>query len=370
LKIDEKKIFQYESDWFQDFEAFINKEKKTSEDRISIKANIIESNQSINDIVKRFSDKISIVPGKESFFHNIIYRDVNENYYLYLNTQSRDSRFWIIHNIQKQEDIQNKIDEIFNQSYLQDKIYLSNQTMESYRSKYADYSLGMSLKFDSKINNENISLENTKNLLANSGISLRCWTQNKDTISKIINGFNQINLPVNFNYINCVFEDEDKQITVKENLYFDGRITIEKGRLLGDHVKFIKKIRNDYQEQLGKIEEYRPNWEKFSGDLFEIHYQNHINPISLINQINENYNIYKIYAFYMYKSLDSYEYHCIDGHTGGKFYLTVCDDMILVNLNKTSCGNIILRLLSNLQKTYEPNIELTVNNENFSAITV
>lgn len=368
MKVDNSKIFEYETDWFQYFEQFLNQKKIEDEDKNAIKVNIVESNQSIQDLELRFKNEIEVIPGKESFFYNVVLRSPDENHYLYVNTQSENARFWTIHNKELQEKILPKIDEIFNNSYLQDSIYLSNQMMDYYRNNIVDYSLGLSLKFEDL--SENIVLDNqsNQNLLANSGISLRCWTKNKRSVSNIINGFKKIRLPINYSYLNCVFEDEDEEISVKENLFFDGKITIERGNRLARHMDFVRTIRRNYEKQLSIIEELRPNWREFKGELYEIKFENNINHKSFIDQLINNFSTYKVYTFFMYKEADFYEYLCIDAHTGGKFYLTIYPERISINLNNKSCGNIVLRLLSNLQRHFDPNLDLYANEENLAAV--
>ena len=93
-------IFEYESDWVENFNAVLKNEIRDEIDnRNAIKANIIESNQNLNDFVKRY-DYLELIPSKEDFFHNIRIKN-KKNFYFYIN--NKNPRFWVVHNIEKQE---------------------------------------------------------------------------------------------------------------------------------------------------------------------------------------------------------------------------------------------------------------------------
>ena len=63
----------------------------------------------------------------------------------------------------------------------------------------------------------------------------------------------------------------------------------------------------------------------------------------------------------MYKEDEFFVYNCVDLHTGGKFYMHVFPSKLQVNLNKDSCGNIILRLYTNLQRYFSVSVKITVD---------
>ena len=360
----DQKIYEYQSDWFQSFQEFLEKKKINREDKFSIKVNIIESNQTLEELGKRFKNEIEVIKSKEDFFYTIkIKNKKGFEKFLYVDTNSKKSRFWIIHNIEFKKEVKTDIEKIFQNSYKQDSIYLTKEAMEYYRSEVSSYSLGLGIKFDNKFTSKSIDSTDSDKTFKDGGFTLRFWTKYPESTNNLIKSFNKIDFPINYNSVNCVFEDEDHEILMKEDLYSNGVITVQKGKDLKTHTDFVNKIRNDYSKKMDIVESNRIDWENFEGDLFYIKFKNEYNPKTLIENLNKNYEDFKIHAIFMYSNDNNYQFHCVDGHTGSKFYLTASKEGLQINLSKKSCGNIIFRLYSNLQQFLDPDIELYINND-------
>ena len=359
------KIFEYKSDWFNYFESILKHEYK--EDRPNqnkIKAHIIESNyESIEEFAKH-NKQVLLKKSKERDFHNVILRSESTTpLHLYLDTE--DSRFWVIHNIEPQEKVKKLISQLFWESYLQDKIYIPNQTMEKYWKEYSSDSLGMSLKFKQLFLEEDIALADqvlSPSLGEDFDYTLRLWPKRFKTMDFFLEKFKEIGLPINFQSLNYVFQNEDGEIIMKEDFCFDGRLTVIRGKELYEHIKFIKLIRQDYSNKIDIIEDFRIDWEHSKGDLFVILYNKDIDPILIYKTLIKNIKKFRIYLFKLYKQEDYILFDCIDAHTGGRFNLQIFKNKLYIKLKKDSCGNIIFRLFSNLQKYLSPKCQLRIDN--------
>ncbi len=361
--------FEYKSDWVQFFESYLKNEYKDEETtKNKIKAHIVESNY---DSIEKFSKnikEIKLIPSKENNFFNIKIKGVGKKpHYLYLDISN--SRFWVIHNIEPQKIIKTKIEEIFCNSYLQDKIYIPNQIMEEYRKKENTDSLGISLKFKQLFIEESeeseqrpLKIENIEELI---DYSLRLWHKKSITMDFFLNNFKKMGLPINYNSLNYVFFDDFGDTLIKEDLYYDGRFTINRGKDFKFHLKFVDTIKDRYNSLMEKIEENRFDWENCRGNLFIIHFPKELNPQNVYVIIKKNHSIFKIFILFLLKKDDYYFYDCVDEHTGGTFTLQIFKDKMYINLKPDSCGNIILRIFSNLQKYLSPNTTLEIDNENF-----
>lgn len=361
----ESKIFEYKSDWFQYFEGVLKNEYKDDEDfQNKIKANIVESNYpSIKEFEKKHNE-IKLIPSKESTFYNIqIKKKSKKSNYLYLDIE--DGRFWVIHNIESQEEILAKINDIFCKSYLQDNIYIPNQMMEKYWTDYSQDSMGVGLMFDQLFieDGDQSSLGTEKDIESNIDYTLRLWPKRRNSMRIILNKFKEIGLPINYNYLNFVFQDKNNEILMKENFFRDGRFTVEKGIDLYKHIKFIDKIKEDYSSKIEVIEENRVDWVKNKGELFRICFQRKIDPNVVVLILKKNFSVFRLYLFYLYKSKDYYFYECIDEHTGGKFGLQIFNDKLYINLDSQSCGNVVMRLFANLQNHLSPDLKLEIDNQ-------
>ncbi len=361
--------FEYKSDWVQYFEGFLKNEYKDVEKTKNyIKTHIVESNYDSIESFSRNFKEIKLLPSKEENFFNVeVKNDRKETHFLYLDISN--SRFWIIHNIEPQKIIKSKIEDIFCNSYLQDKIYIPNEIMEEYRRKENTDSLGISIKFkqlfmeDSKEIKDELS--NTEKVEEFIDYSLRLWPKKTKTMDFFLENFKKIGLPINYNSLNYVFFDEFGDTLIKEDLYFDGRFIINRGKDFKHHLKFVDNVRDRYNTLMKQIEENRFNWDDLNGNLFIIYFNKELDPQNIFNIIKKNHDIFKIFILYLFKKDDYYFYDCIDEHTGGTFTLQIFKDKMYINLKKDSCGNIILRIFSNLQKYLSPKTRLEIDNENF-----
>lgn len=357
------KVFNYKSDWFQFFDSVLRNEPEEEKySRIKIKANIVESNfSSFKEFAEMNKNRIKVIPSKEDDFFNVKIKHDNKQYYLYIDTIN--PRFWLIHNIEYQRDIDPLIKDLFYNSYLQDKIYIPNQMMESYWKNYSKNSLGVSLTFKQLLN-EDVNNENFSNMEREiNNYTLRLWPKRPNTMEKFIEKFREIELPINFKYLNYVFKNKEGEILMKENIYRDGKFTINKGKDFRKHIDFIEKIKEDYDNLIKKIEKNRMNWKEGKGNLFCINFNKKINPNSIYKILKTNQDIFKILIFPLYKEESFRLFDCMDLHTTGRFKLQIFKDKIYINLNADSCGNVILRLFSNLQAHFSPDLQLKIDNQ-------
>jgi len=364
-------IFEYEIDWINYFDSILKNEiRQEIENPNKIKATIIESNQSLDDFLKR-NPSIKRIPSKEDYFHNLIINYKNKSYSFYLNNS--DKRFWIIHNIEKKTEIQNIIYKLTSENYLQDKIYLPHKTLEKYQEIFNASSFGFTLNFEQLFTSntqKHVFLDSLSDF-EDISFTLQLWPKRKSSIKFFLDKFRNINCPINFKSLNFVFEDENNEILVKEDLFYDGKITIHRGKNLREHLKFVNNIREDYRNKIEKIELNRTDLNNFKGNFFVFKLNKMINPnnfVDILNQksIDSTPNPFRINAFFMYKDDDFYTYNCIDLHTGGTFYMQVSPSEIILNLNKNSCGNIILRFLTNLQRYFSISVKLEINDEEWN----
>jgi hypothetical protein len=164
--------FEYEVDWFNSFEKYLkNLEDRTDKTHVSIKTNIIEANQSLEQLIKACNlyyaprnIQLILYPSKETHFKNLELKTSINTYYFYIREENREiPRFWIIYNYEKQKQISSYIKSIFQQFYRQDCVYLSNKMMSDYVNQDEISAGGFSLSFRQSFYDENLdSIETDK----------------------------------------------------------------------------------------------------------------------------------------------------------------------------------------------------------------
>ncbi|MBN1969894.1 MAG: hypothetical protein JW870_11045 [Candidatus Delongbacteria bacterium] len=361
--------FEYLSDWANNFEAILKNEiREEIQNQNKIKANIVESNQSFDNFLKRNSDMKIAEISKEDFFKNVIWNVKGKNKPEILYFDISNPRFWIVHNISASDEIKERMDKILSSSYLQDSIYLSHRKIEHLQQESGASSLGFRLEFNQLFIDENNSaIRSELKDFEQIGFSMHLWPKRKKSVSFFLEKLNEIECPVNYRSLNFVFEDENS-VLVKEDLFQNGSVTIHRGSDFKRHLKFMDQIREKYSIDMHYIEDYRFDWINMKGSLFFIEFDKEIEPPVFIDSINnpkKNDESFKINAFYMYQDNQNYFYSCIDLHTGVKFYLQVNPKGMYINLGKQSCGNIVFRLFTNLQRWFSIKIKLYIDGIQF-----
>ncbi len=356
--------FEYESDWVEYFNAVLKNEIRDEIDnKNSIKANIVESNQTLDEFISRNHNMEIIPSSKESFFHNIRIRKGSNEIFFYINNEN--PRFWTVHNIEKQKTISDIIKEFTSNTFQQDTIYLSNDTMELHQKTFNATSLGLTLNFEQKFSEirENPVFSEPIEKFDDIGYTLTLWPKHPNSISFFLEKFREVKCPINYRSLNYVFKDfETQDVIIKEDLHSDGSFTIHRGKDIKQHLKFVKSVKKKYSDSMDEVEEYRFNWGDSKGELFTFILDKKINPKNFINAINQTKE-FKIHCFFMYKENNYYIFNCVDVHTGGKFYIQINPEEIHIFLEKDSCGNIIFRFAQNLHTFFSVTTELILNED-------
>ncbi len=247
--------------------------------------------------------------------------------------------------------------------------------MEDYRKNYSKQSLGASLNFKQLIaekepKDQRLSTDVSEDLEGEiDNYALRIWLNRSEKMDYVLKSFKQIGLPINYNYLNYAFYNEDNELIMKENFHRDGKFTINKGIELIQHINFVHKVRDDYSSKLNLIEDYRIDWTKKKGDLIKILFtKKDIDPKKLYQSFKSYKSTFRMIIIPLFKEKDYYFFDCLDTHTGGRFSLQISKRQILVNLKPDSCGNVVFRLLSNLQKHISSEISIEIDNQDLKIL--
>jgi hypothetical protein len=119
---------------------------------------------------------------------------------------------------------------------------------------------------------------------------------------------------------------------------------------------------SDYDNLINLIEKNRLDWEKGKGNLFIINFKKTIDPFSLYQLLKNNRPFFKMLIFPLYKQENFHLFDCMDLHTAGRFKLQIFPNKLYINLKSDSRGDLILRLFSNLQSYFSPNLQLKIDN--------
>lgn len=150
---------------------------------------------------------------------------------------------------------------------------------------------------------------------------------------------------------------------VLEDLYYWGKFTA-KGTSFDEHLEFIDSVVHTYRNNLKYIEDslidYSSwDWEKKIPLVYE--FKKEISDLDLFAKaITTPKEPFRIWGFAKQVEKDMYIIVGTDLHNGDNFSLEVTPWWARLYLPKGSCGNTALRLLANIQQTYDAKAYLEV----------
>ncbi|MCF2139399.1 MAG: hypothetical protein K9W44_05020 [Candidatus Lokiarchaeota archaeon] len=403
------KIFDYEKDWFNYFQQYIqnidiNKKKRKKRISTSIKTNIIESNQTLDSLIKSWNNKRKKNPAKlilhesrEKYFKTLELKTEEKQYFFYIKQEVAEiPRFWIIYNKEPQTKIKKYIQNIFQDFYKQDSIYLTNTMMKSKIEEDDIFPGGFSLNFEQSFIDDSIDenifddeddddnyeeneedegeeekLRNSMGegfdvfqdptIINNLKYSLRLWAGTPHSFENTLKSLYKADLPINYKSLMCYFKDEDNSQILKEEFTYKGGFTVNNGTDFSRHIEFVNDILDTYREKLNEIESYRYVPKENKGKLIQIIFDDKIKRKNFVKRLNNISSLFKLYFTNLYSEINYDYYRVADLHNGDHFYAQVFDDKIYLNLHKNCCGNNVFRLFTNLQKYFSPNISIEID---------
>lgn len=177
-------------------------------------------------------------------------------------------------------------------------------------------------------------------------------------LAKKIDELKQYGIPINF--VKGKFRiDDNNEDVVYLYIYNNGKITF-----YGYDFNIVKDtifdITSSYGNELIEIEKHQ-KW----NEMVFIKFSKNINPKKLektMNNILENDEL-KLMAFDIFKAKNHVKTIAADFHVGGNLILDLYSYGLFITLLNGSCANSIKRIESFLRKSFDPNIQIYVNEE-------
>ena len=280
-------------------------------------------------------------------------------------------RFWLIHTCEKVQ---------FSDAFLRslvdykvsnlDRIWIPGHQMNEIRDlgDFKQFSLSHQTKFDTKTiksfhSDEDISLSLTSN------ISLKILNVLKEQ-PEIKNSISFSSVGIRYPQYSSSDEkssyDSDGEPFVIDDISYSGKFTV-KGNSFDKHLELLHQTLSNYEKLLGGIEQNRISYVhkepgyNIEGSPFKLKLTKRIKNIeSFLNSLLSSTNPFRLWG--VRKKIDEnyYVIDCVDLHTGSKLDLECSPDWIRIYLPEGACGNVVLRLLTNIQHHYDSEASLEV----------
>ena len=150
---------------------------------------------------------------------------------------------------------------------------------------------------------------------------------------------------------------------VLESLDYSGRFRLVKGDSIDEHVSLIEHVTGKYRKTIEDIEGMRVRAEEkegrvvIEGNSFTFEFERRIEDWDrFLPRIFNAREPFRIWGLRSDVEDGVQRFLCIDMHTGDQLNMEVGGDAIRVYLLDSACGNVVLRLYTNLQRYVDANM--------------
>ncbi|MBU7024157.1 MAG: hypothetical protein HXS40_08305 [Theionarchaea archaeon] len=325
----------------------------------AVKTNIIEANCRVEEIPVSFSGYgIELKPTKDKFLHVMAVKGKGKGFSLYLD--SFFPRFWKLYSIEESLIITRFIGRFIHSLLKIDSLWMPHQMLTAFEDKYT--SIGFSIKFKQEVlSEEELSEEDIFQL------TMRLWSKGSRPSREIIHLLHEHGYPVTKTSTRLLHVEENEMKFVDE-VYYDGKVTINRGTDIEEHIRFVNSVIDTYQEKLTRIEENRMDVHvvreglKSSGHPFELRFSRNQDTRTLAEKLVNSTNPFRLWGMVHDQDDDFSRITGVDTHTGDRFDMDLMPDCMRVYLRENACGNMIFRLYTNIQHSLDPGVTISDQN--------
>jgi hypothetical protein len=319
----------------------------------NVKTNIIESNCKISDIPSKFDGyTLEIMPTTDKFLYIILAKNANkEKFTLYLDAFF--DRYWKLYNMEKSETISKFMDKFTNLLAI-DSLWMPHQMLTDIEKKLDN--IGFSIKFRQEVFGEDELGDDEV-----SQLTMRLWSKGSKPSKELFELLHKNNFPA-IKTSTRLINRKDGETKFLDEVFFDGRITVNKGTDIEEHIHFVDEIIDDYSAKMNQIEEQRISLEEVSGGFkingspLELKFSKRHNIEKLAEKLINSTKPFRLWGVIHDHTNDFLRISGVDTHTGDNFNLDLMPEYARLYLPKKSCGNLVFRLYTNVQHSLDPGV--------------
>ena len=283
---------------------------------------------------------------------------------LYLDTS--DSRFWLVHSMDASNAVDWVVERAIASTHQLDQMWLPTSYLEAVSRLGAFRGLG--LDFDRRpigdldANDEASPIEYLK---------MQLWGNRARRVLDILREDDAVPAETTLSKVRIKYwePDGDGDAFTVEEIKFNGKTTA-RGTSFEAHTGLVRRLIRAYQSQIGLFEgEYSLRSrvaEGGDGDavkvagapLFFKFSRPALNLNKLLGTMFSSGPPFRLWGVPVQQGENTYRVEGVDLHVGGRVGFEVTSDFIRVYLPQGSCGNTVMRLLTNLQHHYDAKVQL------------
>lgn len=319
----------------------------------NVKTNIIESNCKVDSIPSKFDGySLDIVPTNDKFLYvMLVKKGDGEKFVLYLDTFF--SRYWKLYNMEKSETISKFMDKFTNLLSI-DSLWMPHQMLTDIEKKLEN--VGFSIKFKQEVfGEEDLGDDEISQL------TMRLWSKGSKPSKELFELLRNNNFPA-IKTSTRLLNRKDCEIRFLDEVFFDGKITVNKGTDIEEHIHFVDEIIDDYSAKMNQIEEKRMSLKemvdgfKINGSPFELKFSKKHNLEKLSEKMINSTKPFRLWGVTHDRTNDFLRISGVDTHTGDSFSLDLMPEYARLYLPEKACGNVVFRLYTNIQHYLDPEV--------------
>jgi hypothetical protein len=350
--------------WTSDSYEEVKEEQRLEEGQTYLKSYLVESDR--EDFSQNFVDQedlnIQVQPTQDEGFLHLKARGFSSEGVTDLYLDVLDDRFWVIHSVGPRDATDTIVDKlIFPRFTKLDYPWLPNKMLEDIGRQPGGIFRRFSLKFQDEFSKENGEMPDV------GGLSMQLWGETAWKVLKTLRDNNELRQSTPLSTVGIKKELDDE--TVIDDITYYSKFTA-RGDSVDGHFQQVQNLKNTYSELLHRIEDdhsikhgSKGSGGTVSGSPLLLVFNREIEELEeFMDALFSSKKPFRLWGVRNQLEKDYYRVSAVDLHTGDKLNLEICPEWARIYLPENSCGNVILRMYTNIQHYFDSQAELEEEN--------
>lgn len=347
--------------WSSDAYEDIKDDQRFEEDQTYLKSYLIEADrESLSEEFTEGEDlNIRIQPTEDQGFLHLEAHGYSKDGPTQLFLDELDDRFWVIHTVGNRDATDAVVEDLIFPRFTQmDRPWLPNEFLEMIGNQPENTFRRFSLKFEDEFDrSENGELPDV------GGLSMQLWGNNASTVLKTLRENEDLRRSTPLSTVGIKREINGEAVI--DDITYYSKFTA-RGDSVDGHFKQVYDLKNNYSELLHRIEEEYSIKHQVDeqggyveGTPLLIAFDREIEDLEeFMDELFSSKKPFRLWGVRNQLEEEYYRISSVDLHTGDKLNLEVCPEWVRIYLPEDSCGNVILRLYTNIQHYFDSEAQL------------
>jgi hypothetical protein len=335
----------------------VRDEQKLDVDQNFLKSNLIETNrENLDEAVlagEQFAMKVENTENQG--FKILKVKKDDKRYEFYLDKM--DERFWSIHSLEGSEITKQVINKMVFPRYTKlDFTWFSNRFMEDIWREDSNSFRRFNLQFEDEVAEEEEDADIGK-------LSMQLWGRKANSVLEALRESEEVSGSTSLSVVGVKQKYEDEVLL--EDINYKGKFTA-RGDAVESHFREMRTLRDNYKSTLDRLEQEnaiqyksKSHGTTVKGRPLVINFAREIEDMeNFIKTIFSSSKPFRLWGVKNEISDGYFRFSAVDMHTGDKLDIEVCEDFLRIYLPEGACGNVVLRMYTNIQHYFDSRANL------------